>query len=340
MAVVNVHGPLRALAGGRGEHELEGETVAELLRALERRHPDTGGWILDEPGRDPAPHQCVHQRRAGGRADAGRGGRPRRSAARDHGRLRVTELVIGTKKGLFLLEGEPGRVSPSGRGPSPESRLTTRSGTHAPAGCSQRLPRRSTARRSSTRMATLARNGPRPSGVNAAREGGDQALERIWVIVSGETDGIVYAGGDPGVLFKSDDGGASWAMNAGLWEQPSRPEWQPGGGGLCLHTICTVAGRSGPPRRRGIGRGHVADRGRRADAGGAATRDSIRATSPRRRSRTRTPGAASTTSSARGCGRNGMFMQFHGGVYRSDDAGESWTDIGGGGLPVGLRVPA
>jgi photosystem II stability/assembly factor-like uncharacterized protein len=34
-----------------------------------------------------------------------------------------------------------------------------------------------------------------------------------------------------------------------------------------------------------------------------------------------------------------MFMQFHGGVYRSDDAGESWTDIGGGGLPSDFGFP-
>lgn len=50
MATVIVRGPLRTLAGGRGEHELEGETVVDLLRALERRHPNTGGWILDERG--------------------------------------------------------------------------------------------------------------------------------------------------------------------------------------------------------------------------------------------------------------------------------------------------
>jgi molybdopterin synthase sulfur carrier subunit len=50
MAVVCVRGPLRKLAGGRAEHELEGGTVVELLRALEVRHPNISGWILDERG--------------------------------------------------------------------------------------------------------------------------------------------------------------------------------------------------------------------------------------------------------------------------------------------------
>jgi len=50
MAVVCVRGPLRTLAGGRGEHELEGGTVAELLQLMESRNPDMSGWILDERG--------------------------------------------------------------------------------------------------------------------------------------------------------------------------------------------------------------------------------------------------------------------------------------------------
>jgi molybdopterin synthase sulfur carrier subunit len=50
MAVVRLRGPLRALAGGRAEHELEGATVIEQLRALERCQPDLDGWILDERG--------------------------------------------------------------------------------------------------------------------------------------------------------------------------------------------------------------------------------------------------------------------------------------------------
>jgi molybdopterin converting factor small subunit len=50
MAVVCVHGPLRKLAGGRAELEIAGETVRELLRGLEVKHPGVAGWILDERG--------------------------------------------------------------------------------------------------------------------------------------------------------------------------------------------------------------------------------------------------------------------------------------------------
>ena len=50
MAVVCVRGPLRALAGGRSEHELEGATVVDLIAGFERANPDARGWILDERG--------------------------------------------------------------------------------------------------------------------------------------------------------------------------------------------------------------------------------------------------------------------------------------------------
>jgi molybdopterin converting factor small subunit len=51
MAVVRLRAPLSELAGGKRELELEGSTVGEVLRALEREHPGTRGWILDERGR-------------------------------------------------------------------------------------------------------------------------------------------------------------------------------------------------------------------------------------------------------------------------------------------------
>jgi molybdopterin converting factor small subunit len=50
MPTVRLRAPLSELAGGRRELEVEGATVAEVLRALEREHPDVKGWILDERG--------------------------------------------------------------------------------------------------------------------------------------------------------------------------------------------------------------------------------------------------------------------------------------------------
>jgi molybdopterin synthase sulfur carrier subunit len=49
-AVLCLHGPLRKLAGDQARHELAGRTVVELIRALESRHPEIVGWILDERG--------------------------------------------------------------------------------------------------------------------------------------------------------------------------------------------------------------------------------------------------------------------------------------------------
>jgi molybdopterin synthase sulfur carrier subunit len=51
MATVRLRNPLKQLAGDRGEHAVDGATVAELLRELERSHPPLSGWILDERGR-------------------------------------------------------------------------------------------------------------------------------------------------------------------------------------------------------------------------------------------------------------------------------------------------
>jgi sulfur-carrier protein len=51
MATVRLRAPLSELAGGKKELQLEGTTVAEVLRSLEREHPEMGGWILDERGR-------------------------------------------------------------------------------------------------------------------------------------------------------------------------------------------------------------------------------------------------------------------------------------------------
>jgi sulfur-carrier protein len=50
MALVRLRGPLKKMAGDRSEHTIDGGSVGELLQAIERAHPDTRGWILDERG--------------------------------------------------------------------------------------------------------------------------------------------------------------------------------------------------------------------------------------------------------------------------------------------------
>ncbi|MEI6236249.1 MAG: sialidase family protein [Planctomycetota bacterium] len=65
------------------------------------------------------------------------------------------------------------------------------------------------------------------------------AVEAIWQIVPGGLDqpGVMYAGVTPAALFKSEDHGKTWSEVEGLTKHPSRKDWQPGNGGLCLHSI-------------------------------------------------------------------------------------------------------
>jgi hypothetical protein len=254
----------------------------------------------------------------------------------------VTELVVGTKKGLFLLEGVP-------RGPgSGGFEITTRAFAGQPVDYALRDLR-------SGRLFAAVTSpfyGPKlfytdtdpavesdwqqAEGV-ALPDGGDQALERIWVIATGEAPGTLYMGADPGVLFESHDGGSSWQINAGLWNQPSRRDWHPGGGGLCLHSISTWPG---DPMRLAVA---ISAAGIwLTEDGGASWRRGNHGLTPRY-----LPEADIDPETTALCVHHversasrpeRMFMQFHGGVYRSDDAGQSWGEIGAG-LPSDFGFP-
>ena len=246
----------------------------------------------------------------------------------------MTELSVATKKGLFVLEGEPGA----------EFAVAARAFPGEPVEYAMRDPR--TGRLFAATTSPLygpklwyaddpAAEWTQAEGV-ALPEGGDQALERIWVVVPAERDGWLYAGGDPGVLFESADGGATWQLNRALWEHPTRGAWEPGGGGLCLHSIVPWPGE---PDRLALA---ISAAGIwLTEDGGASWRQGNRGLVPRYLPEEAREGSTSLcvhrvhrapTRPER------LFMQFHGGVYRSDDAGESWADIGAG-LPSDFGFP-
>jgi photosystem II stability/assembly factor-like uncharacterized protein len=68
-------------------------------------------------------------------------------------------------------------------------------------------------------------------------EGDGRALANIWSLELGPEKNEIWAGVEPASLFRSRDGGDSWEMVPGISNHPHSRKWQPGAGGLCLHTI-------------------------------------------------------------------------------------------------------
>ena len=146
------------------------------------------------------------------------------------------------------------------------------------------------------------------------------------VIVPARGAGLVYAGGDPGVFFESRDGGVTWQLNRGLWDHPTRPDWGPGNGGLCLHTIVPWPG---DPSRLMVAISAVGVW--LSDDSGASWRHSNTGIVPAYvpDDARDNPYQHCVHDVRRAPGRpERLFMQFHDGVYRSDDAGETWLDVG------------
>ncbi len=160
-------------------------------------------------------------------------------------------------------------------------------------------------------------------------------FKRVWHLEPSLTDAdTVYAGVEDAAIFRSADSGRTWQELPGLRGHPSGPKWQPGAGGMCLHTIVLDpsdakrmfiaisaagvfrtddAGETWRPMNRGLRSDFMPDP--TAEVGHCVHRIAMH------RSR---PGV--------------LFMQKHWDVMRSDDAGESWKEVSGN-LPTDFGFP-
>jgi hypothetical protein len=158
---------------------------------------------------------------------------------------------------------------------------------------------------------------------------------RVWHLEPSLTDpDVVYAGVEDAALFRSADGGMSWDELPGLRGHGSGAQWQPGAGGMCLHTILldpidplrmTVAisaagafrsddgGTSWNPINRGLQSEGIPEQ--EAEVGHCVHNLAMHPARPET-----------------------LFMQKHWDVMRSDDSGDSWREISGD-LPSDFGFP-
>jgi molybdopterin converting factor small subunit len=352
MVTLKLRSPLRELAGA-GELELEAGTVGDAIRWLETGHPRLAGWVLDDRGQ-LREHITVflNGERAALDEPVGEGDQVHILPAISGGAVQTltrtaeergatsddeAELLVGTRKGLFVLRGR--------RGGPMEVAARHFSGQVAEFAMRDR--------RTGTYYASVThgQHGPRvfwsddplaeeweQSDGPVFPEDAGVTVDRIWLVRKGEEDGVLWAGVAPAALFKSEDGGRTWHLNRGLWDDPSRPHWQPGAGGLACHSICTWPG---DPSRIAVA---ISAAGVwLSEDGGESWRRGNKGLVARYLPEEAREGAVDL------CVHNmhraplepeTLYIQFHWGVYRSDDAGDSWDDIGTEkGLPSDFGFP-
>jgi photosystem II stability/assembly factor-like uncharacterized protein len=151
-------------------------------------------------------------------------------------------------------------------------------------------------------------------------------FKRVWHLEPSPDDpDTVYAGVEDAALFRTNDGGQTWHELSGLRGHGTGPQWQPGAGGMCLHTIIL------DPSDRGRMYVAISAAGAfRTDDGGATWRPINRGL--------RSQYIPDPTAEVGHCvhhvamhpSRPGvLFMQKHWDVMRSDDAGDNWREVSG-----------
>jgi len=168
-------------------------------------------------------------------------------------------------------------------------------------------------------------------------KGNPEKMIKVWNITPGRDNepNVLYAGAQPASFFISKDRGETWELNESLYDHPQRAKWNPGAGGLTLHTILLD-----PTDLKRMYIAVSAAGCYRTDDGGktwAPFNKNVRADfMPDKFPEF---GQCVHKMTMHPSKSNVIFQQNHCGVYRSDNMGEDWIDIGEGKLPARFGFP-
>ena len=244
-----------------------------------------------------------------------------------------THLVLGTSKGLFAYTGEGSGwklAAPMLEGWEVSTVLTDPADAARILAATVHWSYGATIRESRDGGQTWTQLEGRP----AHAEGSPYKLKRIWQLVSGAERGTFFAGVDEAALFVSRDDAATWTEVRSLSEFPTRKLWSAGGGGLCLHTILLD-----PTNADRMWVAISAVGVFRSDDGGATWQQKTNGlTTVYATPDEPCPAYCVHRIVQHPAKPETLFMQFHGGVYVSRDAGDRWERIESG-LPGNFGFP-
>ncbi len=160
-------------------------------------------------------------------------------------------------------------------------------------------------------------------------------FKRVWHIEPSLTDpDTAYAGIEDAAIFRTTDAGKTWHELAGLRGHPSGPKWQPGAGGMGLHTIVIDPKN---PKRLYVA---ISAAGTfRSDDGGTTWKPINRGLKSQfMPDPTAEVGHCVHRIDIHGSRPSTVYMQKHWDIMRSDDSGENWTEVSGN-LPTDFGFP-